>query len=125
MKRLLNILAGETLETETQTRELEKVVERLSNNALRMDYVEYLARGCQIGSGAMESLHRSGSQCRTKLPGALWLQETSQAVFNIRMMQLVGKWNAFWSRSDLMNEVAAAFSAAGSHATGPVAGAAS
>ena len=109
VKRLLKILLGVKTATAAQTEEVEKVVERLGNNVLRMDYVDYLQRGYQIGSGAMESLHRSGSQCRTKVPGARWLKETSQAVFNIRMMQLAGKWDEFWARPELMSELTAAF----------------
>jgi hypothetical protein len=109
---LLRILASIKTATTAHTEEVEKVAERLSNNVLRMDYVEYLQRGYQIGSGAMESLHRSGSQCRTKLPGARWLKETSQAVFNIRMMQLVGKWEEFWARPELVTELTAIFSSA-------------
>ena len=75
-----------------------------------MNYPEYLRRGYQIGSGAMESLHRTGSQQRTKVPGARWLADTSQAVFNFRMVQLVGKWDAFWEQSDLMRQLAGALS---------------
>jgi hypothetical protein len=117
VKRLFNILLGVKTQTAAQTAEIEKVAERISNNALRMDYVEYLQRGCQIGSGAMESVHRSGSQCRTKLPGARWLMTTSQAVFDIRMMQLVGKWDEFWSRPELQTQLADAFSSKPSNAS--------
>jgi hypothetical protein len=67
---------------------VEALAERISNNVLRMDYPEYLRCGYQIGSGAMESFHRTGSQQRTKVPGARWLANTSQARFNIRMLQL-------------------------------------
>ncbi len=65
----------------------------------------------------MESMHRSGSQSRTKLPGARWLPKTSQAIFNIRMMQLVGKWDDFWKRPELIEELTQAFGAKSSTAT--------
>jgi hypothetical protein len=46
-------------------------------------------------------MHRTGSQHRLKLPGAKWLEETSQAIFNIRMMRLAGNWTDFWAQQDL------------------------
>lgn len=41
-------------------------------NLDRIDYSVYRQRGMQIGSGAMESLHRTASQMRLKLAGARW-----------------------------------------------------
>jgi hypothetical protein len=76
-------------------------------NPDRINYVAFRARGYQIGSGAMESLHRTASQLRLKLPGAKWLEHTSQAIFNIRMMRLAGNSNQFWSRPDLETRLAA------------------
>jgi hypothetical protein len=73
----------------------------------RINYVAFRARGYQIGSGAMESMHRTGSQLRLKLPGAKWLEHTSQAIFNIRMMRLAGNSNHFWSQPDLEARFAA------------------
>jgi hypothetical protein len=77
------------------------------NDPNRINYVALRARGYQIGSGAMESLHRTGSQLRLKLPGATWLPYTSQAVFNLRMMRLAGNWNGFWAQPDLEERFAA------------------
>ncbi len=74
----------------------------------RINYIAFRARGYQIGSGAMESLHRTGSQLRLKLPGATWLPYTSQAIFNIRMMRLAGNSNHFWTQPDLEARLAAA-----------------
>ena len=68
---------------------------------LRMDYPQFKHLGFQIGSGAMESLHRTGSQCRLKIPGGRWLEETSQAIFNLRMMLLAGRWQSFWDQKGL------------------------
>ena len=74
----------------------------------RINYVAFRARGYQIGSGAMESLHRTGSQLRLKLPGAKWLPHTSQAIFNIRMMRLAGNWNPFWTQPHIEHRFAVA-----------------
>ena len=41
----------------------------------------------------MESMHRTGSQARLKRPGAKWLAEKAQAIFDWRMLKLVGRWD--------------------------------
>jgi hypothetical protein len=86
------------------------LVDYLKNNAYRMDYRRYRALGYQIGSGAMESLHRTGSQKRLKIPGARWLPETSQALFDLRMLYLCGRWEEFWHQEGLRDKLVEAFS---------------
>jgi hypothetical protein len=111
VQRLLDLLSEFSERTDNAAEELDALVNRLCDNVLRMDYAQYLARGYQIGSGAMESLHRTGSQQRLKVPGARWLANTAQSVFNVRMLGLVGKWDDFWSQPDLMGKLTEAFSA--------------
>ena len=74
-----------------------------------MDCARYIKLGYQIGSGAMESLHRTASQLRIKRPGPGWLPETAQAVFNLRMLALVGRWDEFWNQPDLPDRLLTAF----------------
>ncbi len=76
---------------------------------LKLNYPLFRHLSYQIGSGAMESLHRTGSQCRIKIPGGRWLEETSQAIFNFRMMILAGRWTSFWSQAELHQRIADAF----------------
>ena len=85
------------------------LVTYLENNTFRMDYATYLERGYQIGSGAMESLHRTASQKRLKIPGGRWLEETSEAVFKLRMLSLADRWDEFWNQSDMRFKLAKAF----------------
>jgi len=86
------------------------LVDYLKKNAYRMNYRPYRALGYQIGSGAMESLHRTGSQKRLKIPGARWLPETSQALFDLRMLYLCGRWEEFWHQEGLHDKLVEAFS---------------
>ena len=88
----------------------DKLVGYLEHNAYRMEYRRYRALGYQIGSGAMESLHRTGSQKRLKIPGARWLPETSQALFDLRMLYLCGRWEEFWHQPGLHDKLVEAFS---------------
>lgn len=106
---LLEYIDGLDLSAPEHHQARETLVTRLVKNARRIDYPPYLARGIQIGSGAMESLHRSGSQLRLKRPGATWLEETSQAVLNLRMLEMSGRWSEFWGQPDLTKEIARAF----------------
>jgi hypothetical protein len=86
---------------------LEIFYDYLAANAHRIDYLAYRARGLQIGSGAMESMHRTGSQVRLKRPGAKWLAENAQAIFDWRMLKLVDRWSEFWRQPGLAARMAA------------------
>jgi len=91
--------------------DFDKLLKYFENNVYRMDYDVYRERGFQIGSGAMESLHRSAAQLRLKLPGARWLEATSQAIFNLRLLQLSGRWSEFWGQEELTRLLVNAFEA--------------
>jgi hypothetical protein len=81
----------------------------VSNNADRMDYPAYQAAGIQIGSGAMESLHRTASQMRCKIPGARWLPDSAVATIRMRLLTLVGRWDDFWRSPRLTSHLSQAF----------------
>jgi len=87
----------------------QRLIDFLRGNTHRIDYIGYRNLGYKIGSGAMESLHRTASQKRLKIPGARWLKETAQSIFNIRMMTLVGKWNDFWTQPNIIEKLTLAF----------------
>jgi hypothetical protein len=58
--------------TKKQKQEKENLLNYIENNKFRMNYSEYIKRGLQIGSGAMESAHRTLVQKRCKLSGQRW-----------------------------------------------------
>lgn len=62
-------------------------------NRARMRYDEYLTRGLYIGSGAIESAHRTVIQRRMKLSGQRWEQTGAENMLNLRVASLSGKWN--------------------------------
>jgi len=86
-------------------------IKKITKNAGRMDYPALRERGLNIGSGAMESLHRTGSQQRLKLPGAKWLARTMQAMLDVRMLDMVGRWDEFWRRPQLVEDLCRSFAA--------------
>jgi hypothetical protein len=89
-----------------------KFIKRLEGNQWRMDYPAYRAHGLQVGSGAMESIHRNGSQLRLKVSGARWRTDTAQAVMNLRMLEIGGRWSEFWRHDGLGEVLATAFTPA-------------
>jgi hypothetical protein len=109
-EKVLDFLILDDLpETKKHEKARDSLVNYFEENRYRMDYILYRTRGYQIGSGAMESLHRTASQARLKIPGGRWLEETSQAIFNLRMMAMVGKWGEFWNQPDLTDQLIEAF----------------
>lgn len=70
-----------------------QVIRYFENNAYRMNYPAYEKKGYYIGSGAIESAHRTDIQKRLKLAGQRWSIEGAQQVLNLRVMRMSGKWN--------------------------------
>ncbi len=71
----------------------EKLLNYFEANAYRMDYPTYDQRGYYIGSGAIESAHRTVIQKRLKLSGQRWTMEGAQRVLNLRVLKMSCKWN--------------------------------
>ena len=71
----------------------ESVINYFEANAYRMDYPDYDKRGYYIGSGAIESAHRTVIQKRMKLAGQRWSKTGAQYVLNLRVIKMSGKWN--------------------------------
>jgi len=86
-----------------------KLLGYVGANLDRIDFSVYRRRGMQIGSGAMESLHRTASQMRLKLAGARWRPEMAIAVLNARLMLLAERWEDFWAQPDLAGALTTAF----------------
>lgn len=107
---LLSLLREHEAPTEHAQAHAEFIA-KIERNADRMDYPALRNRGLNIGSGAMESLHRTGSQQRLKLPGAKWLARTMQAVLDLRMLEMVGRWDEFWRRPQLLDDLRRSFAA--------------
>ncbi len=64
------------------------------SNLLRMDYARYKKMGYGIiGSGAIESAHRTIIQKRLKQSGQRWGLNGAQNVLNLRVTKGSGQWN--------------------------------
>lgn len=81
---------------ESTNKKTEKEKLRLINyyikNRKRMRYGSFIKRGLLIGSGAIESAHRTVLQQRMKLSGQRWTKKGFQQIANIRAVKKSGDW---------------------------------
>jgi hypothetical protein len=57
---------------------------------------EIRAAGLPVGSGEVESAHRTIPQKRLKLPGAWWRPDTINKMLGLRVLRANGDWDAYW-----------------------------
>ncbi|MAF09294.1 hypothetical protein CMK11_02490 [Candidatus Poribacteria bacterium] len=62
-------------------------------------YDAYRERGLPIGSGEVESAHRSIPQKRLKIPGACWHPDTINPMLTLRVIRANRHWNDFWEQN--------------------------
>jgi len=71
-----------------------KLLAYLEANRSRMDYKRYQTIGSGIiGSGAIESAHRTVVQKRMKLSGQRWSKKGAQHMLNLRVLYMNHKWD--------------------------------
>lgn len=71
-----------------------------------LDYSRFKSKGYPIGSGEIESAHKSVPQKRLKIPGASWRTDSINPMFSLRILRANGWWNEFWDNR--IDELAAA-----------------
>lgn len=70
-----------------------KIIDYYTANENRMDYKSYLKTGCGIiGSGAIESAHRTVVQKRLKLSGQRWTKKGAQNMLHLRVAKMNNQW---------------------------------
>jgi len=70
-----------------------KLLTYYTNNKKRMKYKTYKDRGILIGSGPIESAHRTVIQKRLKQSGQRWTIQGAQCVANLRVNKMSGLWS--------------------------------
>ena len=71
----------------------------LENRLSYFDYAGALEAGLPIGSGEVESGHRSVIQARLKLSGAWWKEETAENMLALRTLRANDQWASYWSEA--------------------------
>lgn len=79
----------------------DEVVRYFENQAHRMDYPTYLAKGWQIGSGPVESACKTVIGERMKGGGMRWGADGADAMSHLRALFCSAdrQWEGFWSRN--------------------------
>ncbi len=63
-----------------------------------LDYGSFKSKGYPIGSGEIESAHKSIPQKRLKIPGASWSTESINPMLSLRILRANGWWEDFWDQ---------------------------
>lgn len=78
----------------SKSKEAQSLINYYTSNADRMNYKAYKKIGVGIiGSGAIESAHRTVVQKRMKQSGQRWSIEGAQNMLNLRVLSMNGQWN--------------------------------
>lgn len=86
----------------------ESVCTYLEANRDRMDYAAYQKRGLLVGSGAIESAHRTVVQKRLKRSGQRWSLVGAQQVLNLRVCWMSERWKLVRKQIEPFNYAMAA-----------------
>ena len=70
----------------------------LRNHILHLDYAGAIAAGLPIGSGEIESGHRTVIQSRLKISGAWWLKENAEKMLALRVTRANQEWESYWTQ---------------------------
>jgi len=76
-----------------------QLVGYVENQAHRMDYPTYRARGWAIGSCPVEAACKPVVNQRLKVTGARWSEAGADAVCHLRALfrSELGQWDAYWA----------------------------
>jgi hypothetical protein len=72
-----------------------------------VDYDHFKELGYPIGSGEVESAHRSVPQKRLKLPGACWHPDSINPLLALRVIRANDWWNDYWTHRTSTTDKAA------------------
>jgi hypothetical protein len=91
---LAELEAQNTLEPNDRLRRFIAYLKRFED---AVDYDRFKEAGYPIGSGEVESAHRSVPQKRLKLPGACWHPESINPMLALRVIRANDWWNDYWA----------------------------
>lgn len=92
----------------SDSKEALQLVDYYEANRKRMDYSRYKHIGAGIiGSGAIESAHRTVVQKRMKLSGQRWSGAGAQNMLNLRVTSMNGRWDKIIELTKLNFKIAA------------------
>lgn len=93
VKTMINYINNIPCDTKEKQERKKNLLTYLKNNKKRMDYPKYLKQNLLIGSGAIESAHRTVLQKRMKQSGQRWSEQGLKNMINLRVISMSGHWN--------------------------------
>jgi hypothetical protein len=87
------ILAINSIESKSYSKEKQQLLTYLNNNKHRMKYKTYQDKGLMIGSGPIEAANRQIIQARLKKSGQRWTPKGLQQVDNLRVAYHSDRWD--------------------------------
>jgi len=87
---------------------IQSCINYIGNRPGQFEYQKAIKLGLPIGSGKVESSHRSVMQKRLKKPGAWWLRVNAEKIADLRTLRVNGGWNLLWQRNSRIGCVQAA-----------------
>ena len=85
---------------------LARLIGYLRRFADAVDYNNFKAKGYPIGSGEVESAHKSIPQKRMKITGACWHLRSINPMIALRVLKANGWWDEFWDEQVLLKKAA-------------------
>ncbi len=82
---------------------IEGCIKYIENRPGQFKYQEAIKKELPIGSGKVESTHRSLMQKRLKKPGAWWLRGNAEKIADLRTLRANGGWELLWQRNSKMS----------------------
>ncbi|MGB4961053.1 MAG: UPF0236 family protein [Saprospiraceae bacterium] len=93
IKGVIPLLKSLPRSTQEKEEKYQKLMTYISNNVSRMEYPNYIKKGLLIGSGAIESAHRTVLQKRMKQSGQRWSKRGLRNIINLRVVKMSGYWD--------------------------------
>jgi hypothetical protein len=78
---------------------LKACIRYIENRPGQFEYKKAIEVGLPIGSGKVESSHRSLIQKRLKKPGTWWLKKNAENMANLRNLRANSEWNLLWQQN--------------------------
>lgn len=88
---------------------IQACIRYIKNRPGQFDYKTAIEKDLPIGSGKVESSHRSLMQKRLKKPGTWWRRENAEKMANLRTLRANGCWDLLWKAesSEIQGKMAA------------------
>ena len=87
---------------------IQSCIKYIENRPGQFKYQEAIQKELPIGSGKVESTHRSLMQKRLKKPGSWWLRKNAEKMADLRALRANGGWELLWQRNSNMSPIQSA-----------------